>query len=243
MKKQIFKVDNKYCPVFLKFGRKDHLESLQRGKLYFKEVKYYIDLENKTGNVGVGDKYDSTMLQRDTPIWINGVRVTNVDKITGRYDKDERIPVFCCTYVTEDNFKYDIATDEYKFDVKKFQIERFKEFGDYVLIITYPELFLDYVCKSCDLREIGIRFKSIDYVDYDYSNSWINLYRYDSYAHFFIKDKGKFEWQNEFRIIVLNQYTSDEKDYYEIEFGDFLMQYGVIIKVDDVDDNSICYRL
>ena len=40
--------------AFLKFGKKENLEKLQRGLLYMKEAKYFRDLEYKTKNCRYG---------------------------------------------------------------------------------------------------------------------------------------------------------------------------------------------
>ncbi|WP_339078721.1 hypothetical protein WIS01_13120 [Clostridioides difficile] len=48
--------------LLIKFGTKENLEKLKKGEIYTNNLKYFIDLEEKYGKVGIGDRDESTLL-------------------------------------------------------------------------------------------------------------------------------------------------------------------------------------
>lgn len=48
--------------VFIKFGKRQHLESLLDGHLYMNILKYFVDLEKETGCQGVGDIREASLI-------------------------------------------------------------------------------------------------------------------------------------------------------------------------------------
>lgn len=154
--------------VFLKFGKKENLEKLQAGNIYMKEIKYYRDLEAISGNIGMGDRLDSCIVQRDVPIWINGIKMPNADWLVETNTMDEKTPVFCCSCLKEQDFLYDPMKKEYIVDRKAFRIEKLKEdFGEFVLVIAHPEVFIDRIKKYCETSDIELCYKEATYVDYE----------------------------------------------------------------------------
>ena len=203
--------------VFLKFGEKENLEKLQAGEVYMKEIKYYRNLEASSGKAGRGDRLDSCMVQRDVPIWINGIKMPNVDLFVETNTIDEKTPVFCCSCLKEQDFLFDPVKREYIVDKKVFHIEKLKEdFGEFVLVISCPKIFLERIKETCETSNIDIRYQEVKYVDYEEKgNQWKKEYTNDL-SHFFIKDKKRFEEQKEFRLLLANVFTDEGKDHYSI---------------------------
>ena len=221
--------------VFLKFGKKDNLEKLQAGNIYMKEAKYFRELERSSGIIGMGDKYDSCTVQRDVPIWINGVKIPNADWLIGTNTMDEKTPVFCCSCLKEKDFIYDSLKKEYIVDRKIFNIEKLRrDFGEFVLVIPYPEFFIGRIKKYCETCNIDFRFKEVTYVDYDDKDKrWMKEYQ-NNLSHFFIKDKAKFGEQKEFRLLLANVFTEKEKDYYCMNIPEGFKDFTMILPVEKV---------
>lgn len=221
--------------VFLKFGKKENLEKLQTGNIYMKEAKYFRELETMSGMVGMGDKYDSCTVQRDVPIWINGVKIPNADWFVGTNTMDEKTPIFCCTCLKEKDFIYDSLKKEYVVDSTIFNIEKLKKnFGEFVLVIPYPEFFVGRINKYCKMNDLDFRFKEVTYVDYnDKDKSWLQEYKNDL-SHFFIKEKSKFMEQKEFRMLLANVFTEEQKDYYCMNIPEGFEDFTMILPTEKV---------
>lgn len=225
-------INNTDYVVFLKFGKKENLEKLQNGLLYMKESKYFKDLEAKTGIKGMGDKYDSCLIQRDLPIWINGKKLPNPDWITSSYTYDEKTPIFCCTCVKEDDFTYNENKKCFVLKDNLFNLSTIKkDFGEYVMFIPYPEVFIQRINSYCQSQNIDFRFKEVIYVDYDKKdNHWVEYYENDL-SHFFIKDIS-FSSQKEFRFLLANVFTDSNKDFTTLSIPDGFSDFTTIEPVD-----------
>lgn len=199
--------------AFIKFGKKEHLEELQHGLIYMKESQYFKDLEYKTRMRGKGDRYDSSKVQRNVPVWINGKRVPNPDYMSFSSYEDSKTPIFCCTCLKENDFLYDYSKKCYVLKDDLFDETTLKQdFGEHFLIIAYPEEFLGRINFYCQLQNIAFRFKEVIYVDYDRKdNYWIKYYT-NNLSHFFIKDNW-FSRQKEFRFLLANIFTDDDKGF------------------------------
>lgn len=199
--------------AFIKFGKKENLIKLQHGLIYMKESQYYKNLEYKTKIRGMGDKYDSSMLQRDTPVWINGIRVPNPNYISYSYYNDSKTPIFCCTCIKENDFSYDYNQKCYVLKDDIFDETTIRQdFGEYFLIIAYPEEFLGRINFYCQLQNIDFRFKEVLYVDYNRKDNYWTKYYTNNLSHFFIKDNW-FSRQKEFRFLLANIFTDNDKDF------------------------------
>ena len=199
----------------LKFSdNKGHLEALQNGSIYMNNLKYFVDLEKETGIKGMGDLYEAANV-------LNDVKMSFFDhqsneflfdayatKSYFRYENTLSKPVFCCFSIDNDMlFVEDINENQVKTKLvfSEDQKEKMiKEFGKYVLIIPWNE-FIDRVFKA--FRKNGIQAVA-DFVKYDdfsiNSSKRLKSFTEQSLDMFFWKDKC-FQYQNEFRIVVLNK--------------------------------------
>jgi hypothetical protein len=76
-------------PVILKFGQKQHLESLLKGNLYMKEVGYFRELELIQRKKGMGDKYDGFAIAHNQVVTYNGIKLPNNNFVTYGFIGDE----------------------------------------------------------------------------------------------------------------------------------------------------------
>lgn len=227
-------INGKEYIAFLKIGKKENLLKLQNGNLYMKEAKFFRDIEKKYKKSGMGDKYDSCRVQCNAPIWINGIKLPNADFMSITNALDEKTPIFCCMCLKKSDFIYNSQKKLFVLDKNKFDIETLKnDFGDYVLVIPYPECFIERIRLFCQQESIDFRFKEVIYVDYsEQDNNWHKLYENDL-SQFFIKDK-LFLKQKEFRLLLANVFTDDDKDFYSINIPNGFKDFTKLIPIEDV---------
>lgn len=220
--------------AFLKIGKKENLQKLQNGNLYMKEAKFFRDVETKYKKVGMGDSYDSCIVQRNSPVWINGIKMPNADFMSITNNLDEKTPIFCCMCLKQSDFIYDSKRKHFILNKKRFDIDRLKkDFGNYVLVIPYPECFIIRIRSYCQKQSIDFRFKEVIYVDYTKrDNNWHKLYENDL-SHFFIKDKS-FSNQKEFRLLLANLFTDDDKDFYSLDIPEGFKDFTKIVPIEDI---------
>lgn len=192
--------------LLLKFGKKKNLEALQKGHFYTKNLKYYIECENKGGQ---GDEDEATLI-------LNGIKAEAIDNKTNkivftcnsgkaklRKTGDEYTPIFCMNYIDSEDLENiktenNITTAILKFPKDK--LERFKkEFGEYVLIISPVDFCNRIIDKFSD--EIGFKISKVQYDDYSINN----VKRFEDFSQnnsdrFFWKCNS-FKWQKEYRIV------------------------------------------
>ncbi|ADL51379.1 hypothetical protein [Clostridium cellulovorans] len=84
--------------IFIKLGSKERLENLQKtGRLYMKNLKYFINLEKETGEKGRGDEQEaSQLIIKKHELFINGEEV-EIGPPPGiiRDEKYLNSPIFC----------------------------------------------------------------------------------------------------------------------------------------------------
>ena len=196
----------------IKFGKLEHLQSLQKGTVYLKNCSYYRSLEQK----GQGDKLDGKYFYNtdiviepnsDNPIKLPALAIFDTFP-----EKDE--PVFCATWVNDKNAKLlqvkkdHFATIRIQLDVEKIK----KDFScDYGLIFNYAE-FQTKIKEYCRKNNICFDHGLVKYYDIynDLHNPWRNHY-INKNDRFFIKDIY-FSYQNEIRWVVFKD-VEEGKDY------------------------------
>ena len=207
-------INGKEYIMFVKFGSKNNLLSLQQGKIYMKNALYYRTLEEKYQEKGQGDANEGTTIMFDVPIWINGKRLPNVSVMRSSNNFDDATPLFCCSCFKREDFifkedNYYLKEDLLDWDSMK------KDFGDYALIIPSPASFVSLVKNHCDAHNYDLRWKEIEYVDYSLDNVHLQLYENDL-SHFFIKSSA-FSYQKEFRLLLANCFTEKDTDHIEFQ--------------------------
>ena len=97
-------INNVEYIMFVKFGSKKNLQSLQQGKIYMKNALYYRKLEEESQQRGQGDANEGTTIMFDVPIWINGKRLPNATIMRGSNNIDDVTPLFCCSCFKRKDF-------------------------------------------------------------------------------------------------------------------------------------------
>lgn len=221
------KIENINILVFFKFGRKKHLESLQKGNLYMNCTDFFIKKEELEGEKGVGDRLEASHVMNNVKVEFKN-RVTqetlfsgNAGSVSIRLNNHLYAPLFCLTYFSKDDFII-IQEDEEKMvlkpniSIKELQLLK-KDFKDkdHVLMIS-PNHFLKQVGEAFQKQNIYAKASPVRYSDFkkNYKDR-LQSFEKDQDNVLFWKNID-FKHQREFRIAILNKTV---KDKYEINIG------------------------
>lgn len=161
-----------------KFLKKEHVDMLLDGTLYMNTLEYYIELEKQTKIRGQGDKYEGSN--------VYGVQNVNIySKETGKllakaksakysetYPLIKKIPIFCYTVFTSEDFKVVNEEDdfiEFCLDIAEEEKNMLsKDFGDYAVCL--PDNFSKLVIDAANQQDCGALVKKVTYDDYSILN-------------------------------------------------------------------------
>ncbi|MFE0624905.1 hypothetical protein ACFW1J_26150 [Priestia aryabhattai] len=211
---------------FLRFGNeKSHLESIQNGNLRYSPSKTYVDIEKRTGEKGIGDKYEAAVVVSEVNI---SVYHEDTDELIAQIPAEEttltisrvsQIPVFCLYAFNGDNLEV-IHEDEESYYVKTVFEEEDKnllqkDFGEHVLLIVNTPLFLERVAKGMQSNGLFSSHGIVNYDDYSRNSEarWAS-YKKDERNSLFWKDARYFKHQKEYRLILNTLIT--EPTFYDI---------------------------
>ena len=236
----------KHFLVLIKFGTLENLKSLQNGSLYMKNLRYYNELESIDSD-GKPDKYDGKWLLKGSSVVLmdsdtSALIAVGTAKETVLSFGHEKNPVFCLFSCDERNCSsgYKVDGNECVFSVSfsDERVEKLKKgLGPYALVILDPVEFFARIDKA--FQRQSIIYKK-DYVKYNDGNS-VNrvgsiMTDWDNIA--FNKSATDFDYQQEFRFLVLNRSV---EDHLSIPIDD-LHDITKIISTDELKQIRIEYR-
>lgn len=168
------------------------------GKMYFNTPEYYRKIEEKD-EIGRKDTYDGIFYGEnfETP---NKKPIRLVMK-----PERENSIIMCVSH-----------------NLKKENLRRMKKMGSLVVVIKDETLFLDKVYKASILNGYKVKARGVQYYEDLDKSIWNSLEKgLDNFA--FLKQKEKWEYQQEFRVVL-------EKDNWEPKF--------TILGIGDITDIS-----
>lgn len=222
--------------LLMKFGELKNLEMLQKGQVYCKNLKWYSDREKETGDKDMGDilegKYKMTEVTAEFYSYETNELVWKLDNVSSflSVKNIERMPVFCITALTTNDFEFIDKDEQTAFtDIKLLDILSEmceKPYWNNAIIITSPRKFIERVLKSCNDNGIGIDGRKVKYTDMninyvdrtrDIDNDFSNIA--------FWKD-NYFAYQHEYRLAFKGKEVDD----------------NFILNIGDISDISKIYN-
>lgn len=228
--------------LVIKFQTEENIKKLQSGDIYTNNLKYFIDLERESGQVGIGDKDEAALLisnivdlkfsdtetGQDIPIEkaIFGELGNKVclGKTDARIQVDDytKTPVLCLLGINKQELSVVDGGLVLTFDDDKINKIK-KEFEGYThALIIEPASFTKRIIDTAKTKGIHAEMDYIKYYNPNI-NQAERMNDYGSIRRAFWK-KEYFKSQNEFRIAFDNS---------PIEHGEVLMNIG------DISDISI----
>ena len=215
VQKRILALMNSKYSLLVKFAKdKEHLEEMQKGMLYCNSIKYFTELED--GKLR-GDAYEAVTELRyieNRTLQLKPANDLNsnwktLNVMNAQFKKHFSHPhgnLFCLSSVS---LKPTVEPTTFRFD------ERFKLFGNYVLLIMHQPIFEKRFKKALKKAKIKCCGKKIEY---------LNLKNYTGEKTLFQKDI-EYSWQEEFRLYF-------ERDSSEI----FTFSMGSIKDISEIYD-------
>lgn len=196
-------MDNRSKFILAKFGKKEHLEQLKEGNIFFNAIQTYRD----DGTDYRGDKMEGRIPIDPTKIKIYDEEGNDIfEKLPYPYSViesfigDEKLMMFCASVINIE-FMDHIKDDRWTFK-EEFKLA-VQNFGDYVLILRSADI-LDHIeaARDCKGQRIGRSSGRILYRDMtDFENT--NAYRETGswLDRYFVKGLD-YKNQNEWRVII-----------------------------------------
>lgn len=187
--------------IFLKFGKKEHLQQLKEGIVHFRPLSSFIGDSTHFR----GDRLEGKLLvDLSHPFLINGVDCAPyAQEITRTYDGFESILSFSVSKLDLTNCH---ITKDGLFTPNDDFIEEMKQFGSHVLIFS-AENFISELNETLRLHKCNYSYHPIFYCDKTDHASISKHFKdkgdsADPYEYCFIKDYSPYAKQNEWRIVI-----------------------------------------
>lgn len=226
----------------IKLGEYENLKKLQQGKLYFKNLKYYSELERTTGDSSMGDSleglYRTTQGSFELYDKKTGKLIYTANNITNviKYETVYKMPVFCMIGIKNTDLPFEKIDDSFiGCNINLFNIiENMSEksyWGSALFIIDNNE-FIKRVITACEKQGISCRCKPVQYTDMninykdrieDIDNNKFNIA--------FWKDNS-YSKQYEYRIILEGLKVEDS---YTLDIGD-ISDITILKKSDEIKE-------
>lgn len=233
--------DKHEIALLIKFQTEENIKKMQQGYIYTNNLKHYIDLEEKEGKIGIGDRDEGTLLLNDVDckfrdtatgedipieriffgekgeqikIKVKGIRI--------QLDDDIKTPVLCLVGINKNETKNIDGNLILDFDDKTISKLR-EEFGGYThALVIEPENFTKRLIEECEKQNIHPNLDFVKYYD-PKINQGERVNDFNTIKSVFWKNDS-FKNQKEFRVAFGNKH---------IESGQVLMNLG------DISDISI----
>lgn len=215
MQKIVFDSPNVLC----KIGLNSHIQALQNGFVYMKNIKYHREQEQKYPYFNTGDELEAMLLKKSNADFILNDTV-KIPVELHNVGLDEKYPIFC---TMEKNLK---MGQRYLPDKRLKQDFALNKIEEYSVLIFDKETFIN----KCDdiLSSKGIFGKSFKVQYTDKMPFCKNLYELAFYK------RTRYEYQNEYRLLI--NYKVD--DFFTMNIGS-IKDKSFLISAKDFFENGL----
>lgn len=231
--------DAKDIVMFVKFVKGKHLEDLLLGKLYMNNIGYFIELEKKYKNKGMGDKREASFVIKPDKMYIMDSETNKIigrpvrAEIIRRYEHSPKVPVFCFTMFTAKDFVFLKENEEYitfKLDIGE-DSKKLLEFGDKAVI--FAPGFHEKVIAASKKHNVIVKMKQIEYQSFDEIDREKELLFEQGSPEMFFWKHEEFSYQREVRLILPNNFV---KKNYIFEIGS--LEESTVLPIKDFFEKS-----
>jgi hypothetical protein len=229
--------------VFYKFQSQSILSDLQmKGHIYLKNLQYYINLENETGDDVKGDREECILFESNLKLVVNEgtetEQVINLGKSEIRNADDPYKPAYCMSCVNLFDHVIDVSYPKVE-AIPRFDQKILNGFNNgceslYVLIIADPITFQKRIKNK--LYDLSIKYES-GFVTYRDTSKLHNIDGNIELNGPFFK-REKYSYQKEFRYILDKKISIDE--FYDFYIGD-ISDISYLCKADELFTDDLKY--
>jgi hypothetical protein len=203
----------KKLPV-VKFQRKDRIDSLQKGCVYMKTLRYYQEREAKFNDTIVGDAGEAR--------WHINDAIMTVTPVLGGETKMEKLNDVWFDTIHSDDYVFCLfGVNPYKHDAFEYtqeQKEKIAEFGDTALIITdFPEL-CRRIINAAERDGFAVKGAFVQYYDetVDDANRIISLML--DMRNIAFQKRKQYAYQQEYRFLLTPK-NDDKAEHIVLDIG------------------------
>ena len=193
-------------------SKEEYLKDICEGKVYMNESGYFRKLEDNYR----GDRFDGkcpvdlsktktdmlTFFEPQNPENRVEIPAEVITNFTIGFSGDDKIPLFCCTQVDEHILNKKTDTE---WSFKEEFVSEMEQFGEYYLLFYKVELLmgLDKHAHEIGAKLVAGKVSYQDILDV-YDINLMNTPNRNYLSPFFKKDIN-YQWQNEWRIVMLRE--------------------------------------
>lgn len=219
-------------PIYLmKFQNLDKLISIQSGKIYLKNIDYFIKLEETIKEKYIADSTEDSVVLPASQLYIRdkeGKSIIDLSVNKAVYSGGHvKQPIFCLFSLDyrnismENGKKYMVFSKEQKKELTKF--------GTHVLLINDANEFVGRFVNALGKKRIGYQFGFVKYYKEEEAIKRFTEIVTKKKHIAFTKDYFPFAQQQEYRILL----DIEVEDHFVINIGD-LSDITEIIPIDEV---------
>ena len=195
--------------TLIKFQDKDVINSLRNGLIYAKPLRYFIDLEERTGDTEIGDKSEGRLFIENATVNYSNGRILCKDRTGFDTSASYYGYVFCLSGI--DDLEHSSFSKEQK--------EKIITFGDTALRILDSAEFISRVTQAAERENYDVIVDKITY-----GSNCINdvefliklMVNINNAA--FVKAE-RFSYQQEYRFLFIPKDKKSLPDHLEINIG------------------------
>lgn len=193
----------------IKFQSEERIKSLQQGKIYMNTLAYYRRLEEKTGDVRVGDSFEGMFhVVEGKLIFPDEGEVIELNNELIKTSYSDGF-VFCLFGVKPSATNFEFTED---------QIREITGFGDTALLIVDVPEFERRVVKAAKDAGFEIYKGFVRYYDEKTASGDMIISLLSGMHNVAYWKRKMYEYQQEYRFFAYSE--SDKRDHLELEIGD-----------------------
>lgn len=207
MEREKILLDVKGTPL-IKFQSAERIESLRKGHLYAKTLKYYRDLEKETGDDEIGDEFEAMFHVNEGYLRVaeTGEKICLNNALIQTANSNDF--VFCM---------FGIYPSLSKFSFTDKQKEKMLSFGDTALVILDSDEFIRRVYAAAEREGYETHFGAVNYFDPTVDNINVIVSLLKGMWNIAFWKRNKYTYQQEGRFVFT---PGNGDDHIDLDIGD-----------------------
>ena len=192
----------------IKFQSADRIESLRKGHLYAKTLKYYREFEKETGDDEIGDEFEAMLhVNKGYLRFPDTGEVIDLNDILIPTSNSDDF-VFCM---------FGIYPSLKSFAFTEKQKEKMLSFGDTALVVLDSDEFINRVSTAAKKAGYDIHFGAVQYFDPSVDNGNMLISLLQGTWNIALWKRDKYTYQQEGRFVFT---PGNGKDHIDLDIGD-----------------------
>lgn len=223
-----------YPDILIKISKREYLEDIIKGKIYFNKAEYYrkIEIDSSTDSREGKIRIDiSQPILNDNPLF-DLIAKCSPEEFNLSIKSSQKTPIFCCSILENDMI---VSKGAGKFDLSKEYTNEMKKWGNCILVFSLDE-FCSKMLKKCTELNINPVIAKIKYDQEENMLSYskfVQLMKINKYEAFFHK-RNAYKNQHEFRVVLGGKDIITNSNHFTLDIGK--LETAKIFDLESLDD-------